>query len=97
MMAWMWWQWALFVVPNVIIAVSYFYIPFRLGKKTDITKEKNQFLFKAFIVACGIHHLLHPLFMYLMPSVPAIYWPLISIEWTVAFISLLAAKEAEFG
>jgi len=89
---WELWQWSLFIAPNIITWAAYFYIPHRLkNKKTELSKEKNNFLFVAFIRACGLHHLTHPFFMYMHW-----FWPLVIECFMVAAISVVAAIMADF-
>lgn len=99
MMHWEMWQWVVLIVPNTVTAIAYELIPRSLGRKqTDITREKNLFLFKAFIRGCSHHHLWHyPLMFYAMFNPLYAFLLLAIIDWTLAAISVLAAKEVDFG
>ena len=92
-------QWALYTIPNLITAACYFIIPAGMwwlhkarvtntgeGVKLTPLSETELFLFRVFILACGLHHLVHPYFMK-----ENLFGPLIAVDMFVAGVSGLTA------
>ena len=77
----------LYAVPNLATAIAYFYIGSGIKSSRQMRQtEVENYLFKLFILLCGLHHLSHPVFMYY-----DIFWPMISVDVLMAYISVLAA------
>ena len=95
-MEWMLWQWCVYTVVQLIVAFAYYVIPAvnwysqkhseSIGIRFIPSDFSDGFLFRAFVVACGTHHLTHPVFMYF-----GWFWPIILVDSVMAGVSILAA------
>lgn len=89
-------QWLLYYIVQITIAICYFVIPWTIYERHRLALANNvrfvpigetdSILFKAFILACGIHHLTHPVFMQL-----DFFWPMMAVDTAAAAISVMAA------
>lgn len=82
-------QWFLFLSANWATALAYTFIPVQavLIRSQKSTKPRiDEALIEAFIFLCGLHHWFHPIAMRY-----GFWWPNITVDSTMAVVSLLAA------
>ena len=92
-------MWVMYAMPNIITFLAYMWIPIKMARirdqepleidaKDDVFARHSTLLFQLFIIACGVHHLTMPWFMW-----EGWFWPLIIVDSIMAVISIGAATK----
>lgn len=93
------WQWNIYSLLQYSTAISYFLIPGFLSILAYDSRKrgfdyhsltlKDSRLFRAFIIACGMHHLTHPIFMqqdwFIMITLVDLVMAIVSV-WTAGHV-----------